>query len=166
MNGSVVDPSDLTGRLAALEQISAITELKYRYWRACDAKDPSAMRDCFVAGAARIEYGPVGTFQDADALVAVYRSIALRTLDDGRWAVLDMHHGLHPVIEVLDAAHATGRWTLHFRQVDNANGTERVSSGEYEDEYVIEDGAWKIAATRFLPRWSLSRPLADAVVTQ
>lgn len=156
---------ELTERVADLERVQRICELKYRYWRSCDAKDPDAMRACFARSGARIEYGPMGSYDDADGLVAVFTAIALRRLEDGRWAVLDMHHGMHPEITVHDATHATGRWTLHFRQVDVTGGTERVSAGEYADEYVVEDGHWVIAATTFTPRWTLSRPLGEATVS-
>jgi hypothetical protein len=152
-------------RLAALENVQAITALKYRYWRACDAKDPDAMRACFVRAGARIEYGPMGSYDDVSGLIEIFTRIALRRLDDGRYAVLDMHHGLHPEITVLSPERATGRWTLHFRQVDNARGTERVSAGEYDDEYVVEDAGWRIAATTYRPRWTLERPLGAATVS-
>lgn len=164
MDRNAGDPRTAEDRLTVLEQIGAITALKYRYWRACDAKDPAGMRECFVSGRARIDYGPLGSFDNAADLVQVYASIALRTLDDGSYAVLDMHHGLHPVIDVTDAGHARGRWTLQFRQIDRATGTERVSAGEYEDEYTIENGSWRIAATTYTPKWMLSRPLGEAVV--
>lgn len=157
--------NSLEERVATLEQVRAISELKYRYWRACDAKDPDGMRDCFVQHGAAIDYGPMGRYDDADGLVAVFTRIALHRLEDGRYAVLDMHHGLHPEITVDSSTRASGRWTLHFRQVDNARGTERVSAGEYEDEYLREDGRWRIAATTYRPSWSLERPLADARVT-
>jgi hypothetical protein len=31
--------------------------------------------------------------------------------------VLDMHHGMHPEIEILSETGARGSWTLRFRQV-------------------------------------------------
>ncbi|TAM88516.1 MAG: nuclear transport factor 2 family protein [Jatrophihabitans sp.] len=158
--------TSLDDRVAALEHVQAITALKYRYWRACDAKDPDAMRECFVRRGARIEYGPMGSYDDVAGLIDIFTRIALRRLDDGRWAVLDMHHGLHPQITVRPDGTATGRWTLQFRQVDNERGTERLSAGEYEDEYAREDGQWRIAATTYRVRWGIERPLADAAVTQ
>jgi hypothetical protein len=154
-----VSERELAERIANLERVQAITELKYRYWRACDGKDPESMRACFARSGAKIEYGPMGSYDDADPLVAVFAKIALRRLDDGRWAVLDMHHGLHPQITVHDATRASGQWTLHFRQIDVHRGTERLSTGEYQDEYVVEDGRWVIATTTYTPRWTLSRPL-------
>ena len=156
---------ELAERVADLERVQAICELKYRYWRACDGKDPDAMRACFVGSGAKIDYGPMGTFEDADPLIAVFAAIALPRLDDGRWAVLDMHHGLHPQITVHDPTHAGGRWTLHFRQLDLARDTERLSTGEYSDEYVVEEGEWRIAASTYAPRWTLSRPFGEATVS-
>ena len=154
-------------RLAALEQIEAIKGLKHRYLRACDAKDPDAFRACFISRGADIDYGPLGGFSGpdpADQLAAVFRRIALHTVD-GTPAVLDMHHGLHPEITVLDAARASGRWTLKFRQLNMIERTEKLLTGEYDDDYVIEDGVWKMARCHFRQLWSMTRPLgADVTV--
>ena len=76
-------------RLAALEDIEAIKNLKHRYFRACDAKDADTLRSCFVAAGARLDYGPLGRFDDADQLAAVFRRIALHTVA-GRPAVLEV----------------------------------------------------------------------------
>ncbi|SCB95439.1 SnoaL-like domain-containing protein [Gordonia sp. v-85] len=77
------------------DHVAAIERLKYRYWRASDAKDADAFRGCFILAGARIDYGPMGTFDDADALTDIFRRVALHKLD-GRFAILDMHHGMHP----------------------------------------------------------------------
>jgi hypothetical protein len=163
--GARVSERELAERIADLERVQAICELKYRYWRACDAKDPDALRACFVRSGAKIDYGPLGSYDDADQLAAVFTKVALRRLDRGRWAVLDMHNGLHPQITVHDATHAGGRWTMHFRQLDLARGIERLSTGEYTDEYVVEDGQWRVAASRYVIGWTLSRPFGEATVT-
>lgn len=155
-------PDDITARLDRIEAVAAIEAVKHRYLRACDAKDPVAFRSCFVATGSVLDYGELGT-TDADGMAAVFERIALERVD-GRHVVLDMHHGVHPDIQVLDADHATGAWTLCFRQVNLAEGTERVLSGEYADEYRREDGDWKIASCVFRPQWSITRPLGDEVV--
>ncbi len=150
-------------RVAALEQIEAIKALKHRYFRACDAKDAEAFRDCFTRDGARLDYGELGTFADADHLAAIFRRIALHTVD-GRPTVLDMHHGTHPDITLLGPENATGRWTLKFRQLNLIENTETIRTGDYDDEYIIEDGRWKIAASRFDALWSMTRPLTDTEV--
>lgn len=148
-----------------LEQIEAIKSLKHRYFRACDAKDPDGFRACFIASGADIDYGALGSFADADQIAEVFRRIALHTVD-GKPAVLDMHHGLHPDITLTGPASATGRWTLKFRQVNLIERTEKLLTGEYDDGYVIEDGQWKIAHSHFRQLWAITRPLGPDVIVE
>lgn len=158
--------TDLRRRLERLEQVEAIKTLKYRYWRACDAKDPKVFRDCFVRRGAIVDYGRLGTFDDADPMAEIFARIALRKVD-GTHVVFDMHHGMHPEITVTGPGTATGRWTLRFRQLDLLERTEKLATGEYDDEYLLEDGAWKMSRCRFTETWSVLRPLpVDAVVTE
>lgn len=152
----------------------AIEQLKYRYWRACDAKDPEGFRSCFVASGGVLDFGPLGR-TDPDTMVGIFRQIALATAADGGPRILDMHHGFMPSITVEPPTdggaprRATGTWTLQFRQIDRDKGTETVSTGEYSDVYVLEgDGAderWVMAECLFTPGWSLTRALDDATVT-
>ncbi|WP_280437912.1 nuclear transport factor 2 family protein [Nocardia carnea] len=159
------EETDLAQRVARLEAVEAIKALKHRYLRACDAKDPKAFRECFAAAGAAVDYGVLGSF-DADGMAAVFEKVALQKVD-GKNVILDMHHGTHPEITVHDAEHASGKWTLKFRQVNLIENTETVMTGEYDDEYVVEDGRWKIAACRFEQYWSITRPVDDGCrVTQ
>lgn len=154
---------DIEQRIAALEHIEAIKELKYRYWRACDAKDPQGFRDAFIASGARIDYGRLGSFDDVEPMAQIFTKVALHTVD-GKHVVFDMHHGMHPEIRLTGEGTATGRWTLRFRQVNLLARTETVSTGEYDDEYVIENGEWRTSKCTFTETWSVTRPLADDVV--
>ncbi|CAJ1493972.1 nuclear transport factor 2 family protein [[Mycobacterium] kokjensenii] len=156
----------LEDRLTALEQIEAIKALKHRYFRACDAKDPETFRACFIAHGADIDYGPLGGFSgpdQAEKLATVFRRIALHTVD-GKPVILDMHHGMHPDITLTGPGTATGRWTLKFRQLNMIERTERLLTGDYDDDYVIEDGRWKMARSHFRQLWAITRPLGDATV--
>lgn len=156
----------LEERVAALEAVEQIKALKYRYLRACDRKDADAFRDCFVAEGATMDYGPTGAFEDRDALTAVFRNVGLARDDDGRYVVLDMHHAMHPVIELLGDGRAKGAWTLRFRQVDRVAGTEAVSAIEYDDRYEIEDGRWLIRSSHVTVLWRVARPLPEGVTFQ
>ena len=163
---------------------AAIEQLKYRYWRACDAKDPRGFRECFVASGGVLDFGPLGR-TDPDTMVGIFRQIALATAADGGPRILDMHHGFMPAITVepggaggagaagevggtdasTEPTRATGTWTLQFRQIDRDKGTETLSTGEYSDVYVVEDGRWVMAECLFTPGWSVTRELTGATVT-
>ena len=145
-------------------RIEAIKQLKYRYWRACDAKDVNGFRSCFIDLGARIDYGQLGTFDDAEPMARLFEQVALHQVD-GQYVIFDMHHGFHPDITLTSDTTATGRWTLKFRQVNLLDRTETVMTGEYDDEYVVEEGEWKMSASTLTERWSLRRPLGgDATV--
>ncbi|NUS93726.1 MAG: nuclear transport factor 2 family protein [Nocardia sp.] len=159
MPGSLSPDSDLARRITLLETIEAIKALKHRYFRACDAKDPVRFRECFVSQGSVLDYGELGV-SDADGMASVFETIALRQVD-GRHMVLDMHHGLHPDITVHADGTAAGRWTLQFRQVNLLDHTDSLSTGEYDDSYVLEDGRWKIAVSRFRRIWSITRPVDE-----
>src|SRR5699024_6894691 len=118
---AVVDPiqamyseslEDTVFRLRAVEEIK---KLKYRYWRACDAKDVEGFRSCFVKAGAHIGLGSVGTFDNAADAATAFKRLGCRQID-GEYVVYDMHHGLHPDITVDSTTTAHGQWTLRFRQ--------------------------------------------------
>ncbi|ETA05570.1 bile acid 7-alpha dehydratase [Gordonia sp. CNJ-863] len=151
---------DRTDRLDNLVRIESIKQLKHRYWRACDAKDVNGFRRCFITQGARVDYGPLGTFDDAEPMAKIFEQVALHKVD-GQYVIFDMHHGFHPDIILTSETTATGRWTLKFRQVNLIDRTETVMTGEYDDEYVVEDDEWRMAASTLTERWSLRRPLDD-----
>jgi hypothetical protein len=156
-------PRTLEQRIADLERIEAIKALKYRYWRACDGKDPEAFRDCFVREGASIRFGRMGDYDDADGLAETFARVALHKVGD-RHMILDMHHGLHPEITLIGDTEATGRWTLRFRQINLIDNTERLGAIEYDDAYVVEDGRWKKSKCHARELWSMVRPLPEGTV--
>lgn len=153
-------------RIAALEAVEQIKVVKHRYLRACDRKDAEGFRECFVTEGAVLDYGPLGAFEGAEALTEVFRRIALKRDEEGRYAVLDMHHAANPVIGLLGEGRAEGVWSLRFRQVDRIARTEKVSAIEYDDRYEVEDGRWKIRSSRVTVLWEMVRPLPEGTSFQ
>lgn len=132
----------LEARLQQLEDIEAIRQLKSRYLFCCDRKDPEGVRECFAPGKVAIDFGRVGVFNHRDQLVDVFTRLGCVE------HVIDMHHGVNPQIELLDANHARGTWGLHYVMI-NTHAKQLVELGSYYyDEYIKLDGQWKISASR------------------
>jgi hypothetical protein len=151
---------------AARAPIQAIQEVKYRYWRACDAKDPQGFRDCFIRRGAKVDYGALGAFDDVGPMAEIYERVALERLGDG-YRLLEMHHGFMPEIALLSPTEAIGTWSLRYRRLDLVDRTDTTMVGVYDDRYTVEDGRWKMSASRFAVSWTVTVPLADdAVIAQ
>ncbi|MNF40682.1 Bile acid 7-alpha dehydratase [compost metagenome] len=133
----------LEQRIAGLEALEAIRQLKHRYFNACDLKQVEVIRDCFAAGEIVIDYGPIGSFQDRDSFVALYQSMACNE------RVIDLHHGANPEIELVAEDEAEARWALYYFNLDAETGATRQLGGIYQDRYRCIDGAWKIVETVF-----------------
>ena len=134
---------DLEARIQKLEAIEAIRELKSRYLACCDAKDPDGMRACFADGPVHIDFGAVGTYNNADDLKAIYTQMACHDY------MVEMHHGSNPRIQVIDGNKAKGQWALKYQLINTDLKTFTQLGGEYEDEYRLTDEGWKIASTVF-----------------
>ncbi|MGH8560600.1 MAG: nuclear transport factor 2 family protein, partial [Nevskiales bacterium] len=119
----------------------------------CDRKDPKSMRACFADGPVHIDYGVVGTFDNADALVKLYTEIACHE------HMVEMHHGMNPQIEVLDETQARATWSLHYFLINTQTKGVTQLAGYYEDEYRKQGGAWKISRTRFVATSTLALDL-------
>ncbi len=136
--------TDLSARLQALEDIEAIRQLKARYLFSCDRKDPATMRSCFADGKVEIDYGVVGRFDSADALVKVFTDVGCHDY------MVEMHHGVNPQIDRVSAELARGTWSLHYFLINTRDRTLTQLGGYYEDEYVRTTAGWKMSKTRFI----------------
>jgi len=144
-------------RLQALEDAEAVRSLKARYLFCCDRKDPKGIRACFADGKVHIDYGAIGTFDSADALVDVYTQIACHE------HMVELHHSSNPQIEVLDATHARGTWSLQYGLINTQAQSITQLAGYYEDEYLKQGGVWKISSTRFVATSTLALDYSEAV---
>ena len=147
----------LEARLRRLEDIEEIRALKSRYFHCCDRKDAKGMRACFKDGTVYIDYGAVGKFDNADALAKVFQDVGCHDY------MVEMHHGMNPQIEMLDATRARGTWKLHYFLINTRDRSATQLGGYYEDEYQVVDGAWKISRTRFVPTSTLAMDLGEGV---
>lgn len=134
---------NLEQRLARLEAIEDIRQLKARYFQACDRKDPDAVRECFAAGDIDLRYGRIGDFTNREDMLAVFTRLACQA------HIVEMHHGQNPCIDIHDADNATGVWGLYYYLIDTRRRTVTQLGGFYEDAYCRLDGQWRIARSYY-----------------
>ena len=131
----------LEQQMQALEDISAIRDLKYRYLRACDRKEPEVVRDCLDPNGAIIAYEGFPRFENRDDFVAIYQAMGCKP------NIIDMHHGHNPQITLTGADSATGIWDLYFNSIDTEAGTVLQMACVYTDTYTRHGGRWWIRET-------------------
>lgn len=136
------ESTSIEARLQRLEDDRAIRDLKARYLRACDAKDPEGARDTLLPKGAVIAYDGFPPFDDRDAFIAIYAQMGCVP------GVFDIHHGANGVIRFESDTRATGQWSLLFHNINLEQRTLTQMGVEYDDVYVKQDGRWWIAETR------------------
>jgi uncharacterized protein (TIGR02246 family) len=136
------DTGDLVRRLAAIEDIK---RLKARYFRCLDTKDWDGFGRVFARDAV-LEVPEVGMVTEGSDAIAAGVGRALT-------GARTVHHGHMPEIEVTGPDTARGIWAM-FDYVEwppAEPGGDRVGIqgyGHYREEYVREDGEWRIARSR------------------
>lgn len=128
-------------RLQRLEDDRTIRDLKARYLRAADLKDPAGMAET-LAQDALIAFEGFPEFRDRDSFIAIYRDLGCVA------GIYDIHHAANGVISFDDAENAAGRWSLLFHNINLASRTLTQFGVEYVDRYIRHDGRWWIAETR------------------
>jgi len=149
--------ASLEERIARLEAESEIRKLKARYLNACDAKDVEAIRSCFTPDA-ELDYQPVGKF-GPDGLIAAFTQIAVNS------PIVDVHQIHNGEIEIVDADHATARWSLGFSTYDPRTGGFRLIGSFYHDEYVRTAEGWRVSKSRHEPRTIVDGAIGESGVT-
>jgi hypothetical protein len=128
-------------RLLAIEEIK---QLKARYFRLMDTKRWDEWGEVFATGC-------VMEVPEAD-MVNAGRAAIVEAVSSALTGATTAHHGHMPEIEVTGPDTARGVWAM-FDYVEwiTPEGGDRVGLqgyGHYHEEYVREDGAWRIARTR------------------
>ena len=117
-----------------LEDLEAIKKLKARYWSSVDAHQWEALADCCAADMV-FENPFFGRMEGRDYIIKVLKR-AMRN-------VKTAHQGHNPDIDIIDNSSAKGTWALNDC-VGMADQQFTRGYGRYEDDYVKENGAWKI----------------------
>jgi hypothetical protein len=131
MSNSIVTP------LEALVVKQAITEVLYRYARACDRADELLMRGCFHPGSLHRH----GRFQGTSA---EFVTVAMKII---RTAQMTKHGITNPLIEFAgDAALSECHYFAYhrLRNADTGTAEDNFSGGRYLDRFERRGGEWKI----------------------
>jgi uncharacterized protein (TIGR02246 family) len=128
---------ELLQRLADIEEIK---RLKARYFRTLDRKEWDAFGQVFSTdGRMEVPEGDVDE-RGREAIVAFIG----KTLD----GVRTVHHGHMPEIEITGPATARGIWAMfdyvEFPSPENGHRVGLRGYGHYTEEYVREEGEWRI----------------------
>jgi len=129
--------------MPALEEIEAIKQLKYRYFRALDCKDWDLLGATLTEDATTAYDEGRYSFSGREAILGFLRGAL------GSPRAISMHHGHHPEIEITSATTARGTWYLEDMVIFRDANTVVRGAAFYHDEYVRISGEWKIRSTGY-----------------
>ncbi len=122
-----------------LVEIELVKQLKARYFRLMDQKRWDEWGNVFTENAT-LQYGPnPGDIFEGRKGIIEGLSVILKDS-------VTVHHGHMPEIEITSKTTATGIWAM-FDYVEMP-GLTLNGYGHYEEEYIKEDGQWKIKNLR------------------
>lgn len=127
----------LAERLQALEDLEAVRQAMYRYWRCLDDKlSDDELRECFTDDVVA-DYGMPGWRASG-------RDELLRFLTPERRPEIQLSHGGHNAeVERVDASTARGHFRLHDWVTVEGRTTMR-GFGAYDVVFAKQDGRWRI----------------------
>jgi hypothetical protein len=138
--------TDENARLERLLAIEEIKQLKARYFRCMDQKNWDGWREVFARDAVLEVPEANMTTTGRDAIVESVSGLLA--------GARTVHHGHMPEIDVTGENSARGTWAMFdYVEWPVAAGGERLGLqgyGHYVEEYVREDGQWRISRSRLV----------------
>ena len=135
---------DFALRLARLEDIEAIKQLKHRYFRSIDRRDTETLT-ALLTEDVEIDYEGATyrwQMQGRDGLIA-----ALYAAFDPQSVAC--HTGHHPEITIVSGTEATGLWYLTDFMIKRARKEITSGSALYCDTYLKTEVGWQIARSTY-----------------
>jgi len=142
------DLKELEKRILALEKecrrlsdIESIRQMRYRYWRAIRDVDLDTLLALFSEN-------PCADFGLGEQMVAVGKGAVekLYKATVGTWKPQGQYpRGFVPEIEVTSDKTAKGTWMVEAQVLDREKKLVTNVGCLYDEEYVKEDGQWKIS---------------------
>ena len=129
--------------VAILMAIERIKRLKGKYQRCVDSKDWEGLAECFTEDATAAYDSGKYSFSPGAKIVEFLRDSL------GSSQVVSLHQVHTPEIDVLSENEARGIWYLQDYVINLEANTTLVGAGFYHDEYVRQEGEWKIRHTGY-----------------
>ncbi len=133
-----------------LQEIEAIKQLKYRYFRFLDCKRWDELADCFAEDAVCSYDGGRYSAKGRVAVMEFLRGAL------GHPRIISLHQAHHPEIDITGPSTATGIWYLEDYVINlweespqMAPNSSLRGAGFYEDEYIKLEGVWKFQSTGY-----------------
>jgi hypothetical protein len=131
--------AQLQAEVENLEAIEEIENLQRTFGFYIDKNLWTQAADLFAENGS-IEIGGEGVYQGKARVLAYLQTKGAEGPQEG---ILNDHMQLMPVIDVYADGTAKGRWH-HFSQEAVHGVSHHLGSGIYENDYVFEDGVWKL----------------------
>lgn len=141
----MTDLARLSARVAALEDLEAIKRLKYRYLRALDTKAWDELGETLAEDATTEYSDGAYRFSGRAAIVAFLRSTPLAQPR----GMIGVHQCSQPEIDLLPPDRARGTWALYNYLIHRDAEQGLRLCAFYHDEYIRENGVWRIARTGY-----------------
>jgi hypothetical protein len=138
-----------------LHELEAIKRLKYKYLRCLDQKLWDELAECFTEDARSSYSGGRYAFEGREAIMDFLRKAM------GSPSFLSSHRAHHPEIEFTGPDSATGVWALEDTVIETRAQITIRGAAFYTDEYVKQDGCWKIRSTGYRRSWEEVESRAD-----
>jgi hypothetical protein len=158
----------LESRLARLEDREEVERLQYMYGFYIDNRMWPEMAALFCEEAPSIEIGRRGRYVGKERVLR----FLVEVLGSGRWGLLKNelinHIQLQPVITLADDGRSACMRSRAIVQGSSPPGGDKLlwAEGIYENEYVKEDGRWKIRHLGWVPTFYAEMPGFDSAVFQ
>lgn len=129
-------------RLLAMEDIRM---LKHRYIRCMTEGDFDTMETLLTNDVETAYSDGLYTFTNRDDLLAFLRN----SHGQNKSQVLGYWHVTMPEITFQDEQHATGIWAMYHFYLHKGEQRQEEMFAYYHDEYLYQDGRWKIRKTGY-----------------
>ncbi len=130
------EPTNLERRIRVLEDIEAIRNLKAKWWYSIDHKLWDEVGNC-VAEDVVLHNPSYYTIEGRKTLVEFLK----KRLDA---AIVTVHQGHHHEIEIMSETTARAKWAVRDQIVDSKANTVFKGRYYYDDDFVKENGRWKL----------------------